>query len=177
MKLEINEKGSDSFYKETVNVAAQARKLIQRPDGKIKDYFRSYLIDLILCAAFIVILLVMGFAWGFKTLDFVAIALLAVVAFMCAAYLIGLNRAFRSLCDEWKPSVLTLDENGIEISKEGGTTVRAAWNSIVVVRDLKNSLNIISSDTGGFTLSVADRYKTPVLDWLKENRPDVKIIG
>ena len=55
--------------------------------------------------------------------------------------------------------------------------MRAAWNSIVVVRDLKNSLNFISSDTGGFTLSVADRYKTPVLDWLKENRPDVKIIG
>ena len=45
MRININEKGSEAFYREVVNAAVQYRALMKQPDRKLKDYYVRQLWD------------------------------------------------------------------------------------------------------------------------------------
>ena len=77
MTIEIREKGSKDFYEETVNVISQYRGLIKKPEMKLRDRFKTLKIYIILCAALVVMLALMGIFWGMDTLTLVGIVFLA----------------------------------------------------------------------------------------------------
>ena len=175
MTLVIDEKGSDAFYKEVVNVASQSRFIIKKHDYKIKDYFRQFRNLLIICCVFIVLLAAMVIAWGIKPLDISALLLLAVAAVFCAVYLYNLNKLWRGLSEEQGTTVITLDESAVEYNRDDSQVIRMTWEKIAVVKICSESVCFVPSDRSGILIFVDKKYADSVTEWLRQNRPDVEI--
>ena len=74
MTIEINEKGSESFYTEVVNVMAQYRLFLKKPGRKLSDYFKQFKALTIAGGLVAVILVLMMIFWGVETMEIVAAA-------------------------------------------------------------------------------------------------------
>ena len=48
MTIEINTKGTESFYREVVSVIAQYQNLLKEPSKKYKDIFKCFLYNIFL---------------------------------------------------------------------------------------------------------------------------------
>ena len=175
MTLVIDNKGSDAFYREVVNVASQSRFIIKKHDYKLKDYFKQFRNLLIICCVLIVILAAMMIAWGVKPLDITALLLLAVAALFCGMYLYNLNKLWRGLSDEQGTTVITLDENGVEYNREDTQIIRTAWEKIAVVKLCSESVCFVPSDRSSILVFVENRHSDAITEWLMQNRPDVEI--
>ena len=82
----------------------------------------------------------------------------------------------RLLADE-RTSVLTLDESGVELTKDGGNTVRLAWDNVAFVRSFDESVCFLAKDTAGFVIGVNGSHRQEILDYLKTEETPVKVIG
>ena len=175
MRIEITEKGSDAFYREAVNFAAQYRHILKRHDCKLKDYFKEYKILMIAGAICLVLLILSAVFWGAKPLDFVLIAALFIEVVLCWAFLRSLNKYYKSMVADDRSTVLTFDEKGVEINKGDSQIVKMGWSNVAVVRILKEGLGFVSGDQTGMVISVTGKYQDQILAWLKENQPQVEI--
>ena len=176
MRIEVKEKGSDAFYKEVVNVVTQYRNLQKNHAYKLKDSFKYYRTLLIACAVMLGLLVLSMIFWSVKTLDLVIAGALLLEALVCGVYLRNLNRYFRTMKDDPRTSVITLDENGVELNKSGDQVVRIGWNNVAVVRNLPESLCILSADQLGVVIAVNKDHTEEILAWLRENQPQVEVI-
>ena len=176
MTIEINEQGSEAFYKETVNMAAQYRYLLKNHQVKLKDYFKQFRTLLILSLAVLLINVLMIVFWGADTFQLVAAGALLIAALMCAAYLFSLTKACKAMMADRHSSVLTLDESGAELATEGKQTVRLAWENIAMVRVFQESVGFIPQNGTGFIISVDKKYAADILAWLQINRPAVETV-
>ena len=68
-------------------------------------------------------------------------------------------------------SVLTLDDDGVELKNESTQTVRIARGNIAVIRTFKESLCFIPAAGAGVIISVNKKYADEILDWVRENWP------
>ena len=75
-----------------------------------------------------------------------------------------------------RPSVVTLDENGVEIEKKGSQAVRLAWDNVAFVRTFVESTSFFSKDLSGIVLSVDNNYRKEIMDYIKSNNIDVKVV-
>lgn len=176
MRIEINEPGSEAFYRETVNAVSQYRALLKKPTRKLKDYFKTMRVNAAVCLALLALLAALTALDGADTLRLAAIVLLAVELLLCGAYLFSLNKLFKALLNDRRPSVLTLDGEGVELDKAGAQRVRASWENIAFVRVFRESVCFFTKDSSGFVLSVARRYEREVLAYLREQRSDVTLM-
>ena len=176
MTIEVKEKGTKQFYKEVVNIMTQYRQLLYRPQDKLKDNFTRY----IFLTAAMVLLFAMN-VYGGITGSFNATKILVAVfsAVAAAATLMVLFRMMKTvngfLADD-RPSVVTLDENGVEIEKTGSQAVRLAWDNVAFVRTFAESTTFFSKDLSGIVLSVMNTYRKEIQDYIKDNGIDVKVI-
>jgi len=177
MTIEISEKGSEAFYKEVVNVVVQYRYILKNHNHKLGDYFKQYKILLTAGAVILGILVLMMVFWGTNTPDAVIAIALAIVLLFCALFYGNLNKMLKSMLQDNRTSVLTLDENGVELSKGNTQTVRIGWDNVACIRQYKESLNFVSADQTGFVISADKRYADSILAWLKENRPEAEVIA
>lgn len=118
MKIEIKEKGSKEFFQEVTNAAVQYRHFLKNPQRKLQDYFKTYKLYTILCAVLAALILIMNFAWGWDTLGIVAVVILVIAAVFSAAFCSNLNKVLANMMNDARSSVLTLDEQGVELDKE-----------------------------------------------------------
>ncbi len=176
LKIEIKEKGSEAFYTEAVNVASQYRRILKNHSCKIKDYFKQFTVLAVIAAIFLVVLVAMMIAWGVQALDIAGVVLLAFALAMCIVYLNSLNKFRRGMLTDQRTSLLTLDENGLELRKDDSQVVRIGWKNIAVVRILAQSMNFVSADQTGIVISVDKRYEGQVGEWLRANQADLEIV-
>ena len=177
LKIEIKEKGSESFYREVVNFQAQYRFILRNPARKLKDYFKQFRTLLILGSVFLVALIFMSIFWGASTLDYAIMAALAIAMAMCLAYLHMLGKALKTLMNDSRSSVLILDDSGVELNKEDSQIVKLAWSNISFIRLYANSLTFVSADQTGLIISIAKNYAGDIVSWMKDNQPNVSITG
>ncbi len=176
MTIEVKEKGTRQFYKEVVNIMTQYRQLLYRPEDKLKDNFTRYIV----LTAAMVLLFAMN-VYGGITGSFNATKILVAVfsAVAAAATLMVLFRMMKTvngfLADD-RPSVVTLDENGVGIEKTGSQAVRLAWDNVAFVRTFAESTTFFSKDLSGIVLSVMNTYRKEIQDYIKDNGIDVKVI-
>ena len=175
MTIEINENGSEAFYKETVNAAAQYAYILKNHGHPLKDYFKQYKNLLIISGIFVVILAVMGIAWGMDTLMIVALVLLLLASLLACAYLFRLSRMVKGMMAGKHKSVLTLDEDGVELNAAETQTVRIAKSNLAVIRVFKESLCFIPAKGAGVVISVEKKYADEILGWIRENWPDAEV--
>ena len=176
MTIEVKEKGTRQFYKEVVNIMTQYRQLLYWPEDKLKDNFTRY----IFLTAAMVLLFAMN-VYGGITGSFNATKILVAVfsAVAAAATLMVLFRMMKTvngfLADD-RPSLVTLDENGVGIEKTGSQAVRLAWDNVAFVRTFAESTTFFSKDLSGIVLSVMNTYRKEIQDYIKDNGIDVKVI-
>jgi hypothetical protein len=176
MRIEIHEAGSEAFYKETVNVLAQYRSLIKKPERKLQDYFKMLWAYAGISLLLLVLLAVMYRYWGAGVSTVAAMGLMVVNLVLCGAYLINLNRLLKEFMGDIRTSVLTLDESGVELSKDGTQIVRIPWDGIAFLRVFKESVCFLSRNLTGFVISVNLLHKDEILGYLKENDIGIRII-
>ncbi len=176
MRIEIKEKGSRQFYKETVNVLSQYRQLLYKPEDKLRDNFTRYIFLTIAMALFFLINLYGGITGGFRAMNTLACVFAAGAAVATFLVLIRMRKMVDGYIADDRPSVVTLDENGVEIEKTGSQAIRLAWDNVAFVRSFAESTCFFSKDLSGIVLSVNNNYRKEMLDYIKNNGIEVKVV-
>ena len=176
MRIEIKEKGTKQFYKEVVNIMTQYRQLLYRPEDKLRDNFTRYS----LLTAAMVLLFLMNIYGGIRN-SFNAMRIRTAVFAAAAAVatvfiLIRMNKMVNGYIADDRQSVVTLDEEGVEIERLGSQAVRLAWDNVAFVRSFVESTTFFSKDLSGIVLSVNNNYRKEILDYIKNNNIEVKVV-
>ena len=116
MTIEINTKGTESFYREVVSVIAQYQNLLKEPSKKYKDVFKTYRNMGLCLAALFVLMLIIGITSGFSALTIVALVVLIIAGVMVVVLDHAMRKQVKNYLAEGGDSVLTLDENGVEFT-------------------------------------------------------------
>jgi hypothetical protein len=177
MQILIDHTGSDAFYTDAVNMLAQYRSLLKRPGRKVENMLQTYKLLGIAAAVMFAIMAAMTIAWGSDTLIKVLMALLAVLLVFDIAYYLALKKLKKRMMEDKRTSILTLDENGVELNKEDSQVVRIGWDNLAFVRVYGECIGFVSKDVSGLILFVERRYEDQVIPYVRENAPGVEIIA
>ncbi len=175
MVIEVKEKGSREFYEEVVNVISQYRYLIKNPERKLRSNLKGLRIYLIILVVMFILLLAMGFAWGFDTLDIVTIVALGIVGIFGCRYLISMKKLVNQMLDDKRTSTFTIDESGVELVKDG-QTVKLAWENIAFVRMFKESMCFVASNVTSFVIALDRKHSAGVPEYIRDNNINVRYI-
>ena len=176
MTIEIKEKGTRAFYKEVVNVVTQYRQLLYKPEDKLKDNFKKNVFMIAAMALIFLMFLYGGIKGSFSTMMILAMAFAAMAAVATALVLSRMNKMVDGYLADDRPTLVTIDENGIELEKTGSQAVRLAWDNVAFVRVFAESTSFFSKDLSGIVLSVTNEHKKELLDYIKDNDIEVKVI-
>lgn len=176
MTIEIKKKGTRKFYKEVVNIVTQYRQLLYAPGEKLRDNFTRYTFLTLAMLLMFGMFLYGGLKGSFNTMGILAMVFAALAAIATIIYLFKMNNMVNAYLADDRPSVVTLDENGVEIAKTGAQSVRLAWENVAFVRSFSESTSFFSGDLSGIVLSVTNDCRKELLDYIKENNIDVKVI-
>ena len=176
MRIEIREAGSEAFYKETINVLIQYRSLIKKPERTLTDYFKTVKRYEIISALLFVLLGATTVLWGAGKATLMAMGLMAVNLVFCRIYLINIGKLYREMREDTRSSVLTLDENGVELDKESSQIVRISWENVAFLRVFREAVCILPRNATGFVISVSRFYEEEILGYLKEHGTEIRII-
>ena len=176
MVIEINEKGSEAFYREAVNVTAQYRSFLKKPERKLSDMQKNLVLYLVLCGVLFALMVIMGMAWGFDGMTVAGTAVAGLAFLLSAAYLSTVKKAVKTMMEDPRTSVVTLDERGVELNKQDSQVVRLGWDNIAFVRSFAESLCIFSKDSTGLVIAVDKKHQDGILSYLRENHAEVRVL-
>ena len=176
MTIEIKEKGSRQFYKEFVNILTQYRQLLYRPEDKLKDNFTRYIFLTIAMVLICLMSLYGGITGSFTVTKILTAVFAGVAAAATAVNIFRMKKMVDGYLADDRPSIVTLDENGVEIEKTGSQAVRLAWDNVAFVRSFVESTSFFSKDLSGIVLSVTNDYRKEIMEYIKSNNIDVKVV-
>ena len=117
-----------------------------------------------------------GINSSFNAMKILTAVFAGVAAAATAVILVRMNKTVDDYLADDRPSVVTLDENGVEIEKTGAQAVRLAWDNVAFVRTFVESTSFFSKDLSGIVLSVDNNYRKEIMDYIKSNNIDVKVV-
>lgn len=177
MKIEIKEKGSLEFYREVVCVMFQYFRLIKKPERRLDDSFRMLKRYIAVCLAFLLLIVVMAIAWGMDGMTMAAIILLlAAIFFSCFQYY-RLNETVKTMMNDPHASIFTIDEEGVELNKEGSQLIRVAWDNVAFVRIFKESVCLFAKGPRGLIIALESSHKQQILDYIDDKHINVSVIS
>jgi len=176
MTIEVKEKGTRQFYKEVVNILTQYRQLLYRPEDKLKDNFTRYIFLTIAMVLICLMSLYGGITGSFTVTKILTAVFGGVAAVATVVILFRMKKLVDGYLADDRPSVVTLDENGVEIEKTGSQAVRLAWDNVAFVRSFVESTSFFSKDLSGIVLSVTNDYRKEIMEYIKSNNIDVKVV-
>ena len=175
MKIEINEKGSDQYYNEIVNILSQGRRLIKRPGCRLGNQIRSFRVLLIIAVVLLLVRVAMMIAWRTDISDTVIVIPVFVIVF-CISWIYHLNNLRKTLIADSQPTIITLDETGIEHNRNDARVVRIPWDKIIAVRIFDNCICFIPTEITGIFIMIDIKYSDQIAGWLKDYQPDIDVI-
>ena len=176
MTIEVKEKGTRQFYKEVVNILTQYRQLLYKPEDKLKDNFTRYIFLTIAMVLICLMSLYGGITGSFTVTKILTAVFAGVAAAATAVILFRMKKTVDGYLADDRPSVVTLDENGVEIEKTGSQAVRLAWDNVAFVRSFAESTSFFSKDLSGIVLSVTNDHRKEIMEYIKSNNIDVKVV-
>ena len=176
MTIEITTPGTPAYYAETVVLSANYRRLVKNPACKIKNVIRHYTALCIFCAACLVLMIVTGIFTGFSTTSVTCAVFMAFLLALELMFRITYARAQKRMMREFRPSTLTMDENGIMWTKDGASTLQTQWAGIVCVRETREGICFVAKEPMGYWLHVQKEYRDQIEAYLREARPNVLLI-
>ena len=176
MTIEVKEKGTRQFYKEVVNILTQYRQLLYKPEDKLKDNFTRYIFLTIAMVLICLMSLYGGITGSFTVTKILTAVFAGVAAAATAVNIFRMKKMVDGYLADDRPSIVTLDENGVEIEKTGSQAVRLAWDNVAFVRSFVESTSFFSKDLSGIVLSVTNDYRKEIMEYIKSNNIDVKVV-
>lgn len=176
MTIEINAPGTPAFYAETVVLSANFRRLVKDPACKIKNVIRNYTALSIFCAASLVLMVVLDIFTGFSTTSVTCAVFMAFLLALVLTVRIVYARAQKRMLREFRPSTLTMDENGIVWAKDGASALQTQWAGIVCVRETREGICFAAKEPMSYMLHVQKEYRDQIEAYLREARPNVLLI-
>ena len=173
MRIEMQGQGSESFYKEVVSIAAQHKSLLNRPTAPLPDIFTQLKRYIAICAVLTVFLGIITVMYGADTIGIIALVLNAALIVFCVYRLISLNRFLNEVKSDQRKTALVLDLGGAAVEKDGAESIRINWKDVAFVRKFKESIGIIASGEKGI-ITVNRRYEKEIMEFLRENVPEVR---
>lgn len=79
--------------------------------------------------------------------------------------------------EDERTSIITLDDNGVEINKGNSQVIRIAWENVAFVRSFKESISFFAKDASGIVISVTNKYKDQIMEFLNTNDTGVQVIN
>ena len=177
MVLKIDHKGSEAFYTEVVNVVAQFRGLLKKPERKVENLFKTYTLLAVACVVMFVLLGAMAVFWGADSMTNVLMVLMAVLFVMLMVFLSTLKKLRKSMMEDNRTSVVTIDETGVELNKEDSQVVKLAWDNVAFMRVFDESIGFFSKDVSGLVIAVERAWENEIVPYLREIAPDLKIVA
>ena len=117
-----------------------------------------------------------GITGSFNATKILVILFSAAAAVATAVILFRMNKTVDGYMADDRPSVVTLDENGVEIEKAGSEAVRLTWDNVAFVRSFVESTCFFSKDLSGIVLSVDNDYRKQIMEYIKSNNIDVWVV-
>ena len=176
MKLEIREKGTPAFYREVVCIMVQYGRFLKKPGRKVIDSFRQLTTYMAICALFLVLLVVMGIAWGMDALTIVAIFVMVAAMTISGIQLFRLQKLTQTLLEDPRSSLFTFDQQGVEINKEDTQILRVSWDNVAFVRVFPQSVCIFAKSIRGPLFALPRKLRPQVLGFLREKAINVQVI-
>ena len=176
MTIEVTEKGSKEFYKEFVNILTQYRQLLYKPQDKLRNNYSKNIFLTVAMVALFGLSLYGGINDSFNVMKILVMVLSTVAVVFTIMYLLRMNKAVNEYMNDDRPSVVTLDDNGVEIEKSGSQAIRLAWDNVAFVRVFNESTCFFSKDLNGIVLAVNNKYKNELLDYIKDNNIQVLVV-
>ena len=176
MIIEVKEKGTKEFYKEVVNVISQYRQLIKKPEAKLNDNFRTYAITMAVFAILFATYLLKTILGSHDFLTGAAITASFMASIVLLMYRKNLDKIVDDYLSDDRVSIVTLDENGVELNKGGSQIIRVGWNEVALVRSFKESTCFIAKNVTGLVIAVTNTYKDDIMKYLEDNNVDVRTV-
>lgn len=176
MIIEIREKGSKAFYEEVVSFNHQYAALMKNPRAKFMSSFKSILIQIFAMGFLFGCMTSVGISDGFSPLPVCAMTAAAMAALVGAVIYSAMKKRVKMFLEDERSSTIILDDNGVEINKEGSQIVRLAWDNVAFVRCFKESTSFFAKDASGIVISVTNKYKDQILEYLNNSNIGVQII-
>jgi len=176
MQITITENGSREFYTEVVNITTQYRPLLAKPDRRLRNNVGSMRTSFILSIVAFLLFAFLGVTYGFDMLNSVMMSLMVITGAISIFSYVRLKKLVDQFLEDDRRSVVTLDEDGVEINKGDSQVVRLAWKTVAFVRAFKESVAFVSNDLTGLVLAVDKKYKDDILGYIRENNVDVTVI-
>lgn len=175
MIIKTDNPGTKAFYKEIVNVLMKYRRLVKRPTRRLVNMFLIFTVYAAIGAVLLALWLIPPFMRESRMAP-LGIGISCILLLLSGAFLLSFYRTLRMLQNGFSPSVLTLDETGVEMKKEGANTLRVDWGSVSFVRVLPQSVCIAAKEPMRCNLHVERRYAEAIVAFLRETRPEVPVI-
>ena len=176
MTIEIKKRASKEFAEDTVNAAGQYKQFMKKPERRLQDNFKQWKAILIASIVWIVLILAIMVMWGSDAIKEICFVILVVNIVVSAAMLFSMTKYRNAIIDEQRISILTIDESGVEITKEGVQTVKVTWENVAFIRLFRSALCFFPKNLTSFVISVDMDYSEQIIHEIKEIGVDVKII-
>lgn len=177
MTIEIKEKGTREFYTETINVASQYKGLIKKPDRKIIDLKKNQRDMAILYTVLGIIWFCLSLSQGFSLWKTVFVIALFILAVTSAFIMHNMKSQADKMLAYDRPAIITLDEDGVELKREHSNIMRLSWDNVAFVRSFKESTSFFAKDASGIVISVTNKYKDQIMEYLNTNDIGIQIVN
>ena len=106
-----------------------------------------------------------------------AMTAFAMMAFITAVFYYTMKKRVKMFLEDERTSTITLDEKGIEINKENAQIIRLGWDNVAFIRSFMESTSFFAKDASGIVISVTNKYKDQIMEYLNKNNIGVQIIN
>lgn len=176
MTIEVKEKGTKEFYEEVVSFNHQYGALMRKPTAKFMTSFRSFLIQLFGMGFLFVAMTLIGRSDGFSPMSVCSMTASAMGVFVTAVSYYAMQKRVKIFLEDDRTSTVTLEDKGVEINKEDEQIIRLGWDNVAFVRSFKESTSFFAKDASGIVISVTNKYKDQIMEFLKKNDIEIQII-
>lgn len=166
MKITITEKGSESFYKEVLNISAQYRKLLRKPNSKLEDQFNTWKVLFISSVILFILYVIEICIWGkTSTLEIMMVSVIS-LAILSGTSLKQLNKKLEAMLNDEGDSIFTIDEEGIELNKTS-VSAKLSWQNIAFVRTFKESTCFLPKNKTDKIIAISNKYLEEIKPYIK----------
>ena len=84
-----------------------------------------------------------------------------------------MNRYMDELKSDSRKTALILDMSGAAVEKDGAESIRINWKDVACVRKFREAIGLFAAEEKGI-ITVNRRYEEEVMEFLRENVPEVR---
>ena len=175
MVIELNERESDEFYKEAVNIMLQAANMWKNPRYRFKNMYRRFTARLIGSLVLLAVFAVLAIINKPDILTVIGIVSMAAVSLINVAVLVNMRLRWKNLKDSFAPETLTLDDGCVGLLKNDGSSAsKKAWDQFACVLISPHTVAFIPTKRpDAIVVFVPGEFENEICAWLREHRPDV----